>query len=104
VWVGSEREATNPLFGVWCCVARESYAGKVIDSDQALTVHEALRMHTLGAAETMGGDHLKGSLAPGKLADMAILERDPHTAASADLRRLRVETTIVGGEVVWERG
>jgi hypothetical protein len=104
VWVGSEREATNPMFGVWCCVARESYAGKVIDSDQALTVHEALRMYTLGGAEAMGEADVKGSLAPGKLADMAILERDPRTAAAADLRRLGVEKTIVGGEVVWERG
>jgi hypothetical protein len=92
------------MFGVWCCVARESYAGKVIDSDQALTVHEALRMYTLGGAEAMGEADVKGSLAPGKLADMAILERDPRIAAAADLRRLGVEKTIVGGEVVWERG
>jgi hypothetical protein len=104
VWVGSEREATNPLFGVWCCVARESYAGKIIDPEQALTVHEALRLHTLGAAEALGQDRVKGSLAPDKLADIAILERDPLTAATADLRRLRVDMTIVGGQVAWERG
>jgi predicted amidohydrolase YtcJ len=103
VWVGSEREATSPMFGVWCCVARESYAGKVIDASEALTVHEALRLHTIGAAEAMGEDHLKGTLEPGKLADLAVLERDPHTAAAADLRRLRVDMTILGGKVVFDR-
>ncbi len=103
VWVGSEREATSPLFGVWCCVARESYAGNVIDAEEALTVHEALHLHTLGGAQAIGEEHRKGSLAAGKLADLAVLERDPHTSATADLRRMRVDMTIVGGEVVWDR-
>ncbi|MBS1881438.1 MAG: amidohydrolase family protein [Actinobacteria bacterium] len=103
VWVGSEREATNPLFGVWCCVARESYAGRVIDPDQALTVQEALRMHTLGAAEAIGAGASLGSIAPGKLADFAVLERDPVACATADLRRLRVDLTVAGGSLVFER-
>ena len=103
VWVGSEREQTSPLFGVWCCVARESYAGNVIDPEEAITVHEALRLHTIGAAEAMGEDGVKGSLEPGKLADLAILERDPHTAAISDLRRLRVDMTMRGGRVVFDR-
>jgi predicted amidohydrolase YtcJ len=103
VWVGSEREQTSPLFGVWCCVARESYAGNLIDPEQAITVHEALRLHTLGAAEAMGEAEVKGSLEAGKLADLAVLERDPETAATADLRRLRVDMTILGGRVVFDR-
>jgi predicted amidohydrolase YtcJ len=103
VWVGSEREQTSPLFGVWCCVARESYAGNVIDPQQAITVHEALRLHTIGAAEALGEEDVKGSLEAGKLADLAVLERDPHTAATADLRRLRVDMTLLGGKVVFDR-
>ncbi len=103
VWVGSEREQTNPLFGVWCCVARESYAGNVIDAEQAITVYEALRLHTLGAAEAIGEDEVKGSLERGKLADLAVLERNPHTAAASDLRRLRVDMTVLGGKVVFDR-
>lgn len=76
VWVGSEKEATRSMFGVWCCVARESYAGRIID--QALTGHEALRLHTLGAAEAMGAAAGIGSIAPGKLADRAVVERPAH--------------------------
>ncbi len=104
VWVGSEREQTSPLFGVWCCVARESYAGNLIDPEQAITVHEALRLHTLGAAQAIGEGDVKGSLEAGKLADLAVLERDPHTAAAADLRRMRVDMTLLGGRVVFDRG
>jgi predicted amidohydrolase YtcJ len=66
VWIGSEREATNPLFSVWCCLARQTYSGEVIDLDEAITLEQALRMHTLDAAATMGEDDIKGSLAPGK--------------------------------------
>lgn len=103
VWVGSEREATSPMFGVWCCVARESYAGRIIDAHQALTVREALRMHTLGGAEAMGAQDTIGSIAVGKLADFAVLERDPLDCAAADLRRLRVDITVSGGRVAYER-
>jgi hypothetical protein len=103
VWVGSEREATRPMFGVWCCVARESYAGRIIDAEQALTVPEALRMHTLGGAEAMGAQASIGCIAPGKLADFAVLERDPLSCAVADLRGLRVDVTVAGGAVAYER-
>lgn len=103
VWVGSEREATNPMFGVWCCVARESYAGNVIDPEEALSVHQALRLHTLGGAEAMGVQAIKGSIEPGKLADLAVLERDPLVCATPELRRLRVDMTLLGGRLVHER-
>jgi predicted amidohydrolase YtcJ len=100
VWVGAEREQTNPLFSVWCCMARRSFAGRVIDEHEAITIDEALRMHTLDAASVLGEDDVKGSLTPGKLADMIVLDRDPRTAAVDDLRGLRVEQTYVGGRRV----
>jgi hypothetical protein len=103
VWIGSEREATNPLFGVWCCVARESYAGRTIDPAEALTVHEALRLHTLGAAEAMGAESRKGSIEPGKLADFAVLDRNPLACATPDLRRIQVDITVLHGAVVHHR-
>jgi predicted amidohydrolase YtcJ len=104
VWVGSERGATNPMFSVWCCVERRTYAGKVIDPEQALTVREALRLCTLGAAEAMGEADVKGSLESGKLADVAVLDRDPFTVAGDELRRIRADITLIGGEVAYARG
>jgi predicted amidohydrolase YtcJ len=103
VWVGSEREATNPMFAVWCCVARTSYAGRQIDPEQALTVDEALRLCTIGAAGAMGEAAEKGSLEPGKLADIAVLDRDVHRVAADDLRAVKADLTMVGGQVVHQR-
>jgi predicted amidohydrolase YtcJ len=47
---------------------------------------------------------LKGTLEVGKLADMAILDRDYFTAPAEEIKTVRVEMTVVDGRVVWERG
>ena len=82
VWVGSEPEATRPMFGVWCCVKRQSYAGLIIDPDEALSVDQALRLHTINAAGVMGEADVKGSIEPGKLANLVVLDRDLTAAFS----------------------
>ncbi len=100
VWVGSEREATNPMFSVWCCVARESYAGRVIDPDEGVDVLQALRMHTLDAALALGEDGERGSIEPGKAADLVVLDRDPLSSAAGDLRSIRASEVYLGGRRV----
>jgi predicted amidohydrolase YtcJ len=101
VWVGSEREATNPLFSVWCCVRRQTYDERLIDAAQAISVEDALRMHTLNGAEVLGEAHDKGSLAPGKLADLVVLDRDPRTCAVDDLPAIGVHSVYLGGRTAW---
>src|SRR3546814_7564909 len=54
VWIGSEREATNPFFSIWCCMRRQTYAGLTIDEDESLDFDTALRMHTIDAAAVLG--------------------------------------------------
>jgi len=100
VWVGSEREATNPMFSVWCCVARESYAGNVIDPAEAVDVLQALRMHTLDAAHAIGEDDERGSIEPGKAADLVVLDRDPLSSATGDLRTIAASEVYLGGRRV----
>jgi predicted amidohydrolase YtcJ len=100
VWVGSEREATNPLFGMWCAIRRRSFDGNVIDIDQSLTVEQALRMYTIDAAYTMGEAADKGSIEPGKKADFIILERDPRQVPVDDIPGIGVEAVFVGGSQV----
>jgi predicted amidohydrolase YtcJ len=102
VWVGSEPEATNPLFSVWCCTARESYAGEVIDADESIGVEQALRMHTIDAAHVLGEEEHKGSIEPGKLADLIVLDRDPLTVPLDELRSLRTEEVYLGGRRILE--
>jgi predicted amidohydrolase YtcJ len=101
VWIGSEREATNPLFSIWCCVQRRTYDDHTIDRDQAVSVDDALRMHTLNAAKVLGEEHEKGSLEPGKLADMVVLDRDPRTVAVDDIPGIAVHSVFLGGERIF---
>jgi predicted amidohydrolase YtcJ len=100
VWVGSEREATNPLFSVWCCVRRQTYDERLIDPDQAISVDDALRMHTRNAAAVLGEADCKGTIEPGKLADLVVLDRDPRTAATDDIPAIGVHRVFLGGDAV----
>jgi predicted amidohydrolase YtcJ len=103
VWIGSEREATNPLFGVWCAVRRQSYAGRIIDADEALSVGAALRMYTIDAAWTLGEEHRRGSLEAGKDADVIVLERDPRSVAIDDIPSIRVDAVYLAGKPAYAR-
>lgn len=103
VYLGAEPEQTNPLFGVWCCVRRESFLGERIEPEQAIAVDEALLMHTRYAAEALGWGDRVGSLEPGKLADLVVLEADPRAVPADALRTLRVDEVIVGGAPVHRR-
>jgi predicted amidohydrolase YtcJ len=101
--MGSEVEQTNPLFGVWCSVKRESFLGKVLEPDEAVTLDEALRMHTLDAAALLGMESTVGSLEVGKLADVVVLEEDPHDVTVDQLREIRTDLVVVGGRTVHRR-
>lgn len=89
----------DPLLGIRAAVTRRTAAGTVLDSDQAVSATEALRMMTTGPAYIEGADADKGSLEPGKLADVVILSRDPLAIAADTLEGIDVTTTIVGGSI-----
>jgi predicted amidohydrolase YtcJ len=103
VWVGSEASATNPLFSVWCCLKRQAYSGTILDGDEAISLDQALRFHTIDAAAVMNEDDVRGSLAPGKFADIIILDRDPHAVAVDDLLNIKVDFVFKNGKRVWAR-
>lgn len=86
-----------PLFTAWCAVNRLTTQGKVLGARQCISVSEALRAITLGAAYTLKMDHLVGSIEPGKFADFAVLEDDPTTVSPESLKDVRVWGTITGG-------
>ncbi len=103
VWVGSETGATNPFFGVWCCLKRQAYSGAILDADEAISLDQALRFHTVDAASVLGEDDVRGSLAPGKFADVIILDRDPHAVPIDDLLKINVDRVFKNGAEVWTR-
>ncbi|MBU9649803.1 amidohydrolase [Burkholderia multivorans] len=89
----------NPLFTAWCAVQRETASGRVLGEHERISVDDALRAITLGAAYTLKMDHLVGSIEVGKCADFAVLDDDPSRAAPARLKDVRVWGTVLGGRV-----
>jgi predicted amidohydrolase YtcJ len=100
LFYGSEPEQTSPLFNIWCSVARLGFGGEAIAPEQRITLDEAWTMHTLWAASALGVEDRRGSLEVGKVADIAVLARDPHDVSVDELRHLAVDVVIVGGECV----
>ena len=73
--------------------------GSVFLPEQRLTRLQALRAYTWGNAYAAFEERSKGSLTPGKLADITVLSQDLLTIPDAEIRNTRVRYTIVGGEV-----
>jgi predicted amidohydrolase YtcJ len=89
---------------IWQVVARiDRTINAPIAPEQALTREEALRCATMGGAYLTFEEDLKGSLEPGKLADVAVLSHDPLTCPLDDLRDTVADMTIVDGKVVFDR-
>jgi hypothetical protein len=97
---GAYLEAVNPFVHMKAAVTRRSDMG-VIQPEEALSVKDALRMWTLWGARSIQEDGSRGSIEPGKLADMAVLSADLLAIPPEEIDRVRVEQTILGGNVVY---
>ncbi len=89
----------GPLFTAWCAVHRLTASGQVLGERQRLTVHEALRAITLGAAYTLKLDGEVGSIECGKRADFCVLNDDPTAIDPMRLKDLKPWGTVQGGRV-----
>ncbi len=99
-------EPVNPLFGFYAAITRQDERGNPPGGwypDQRMTREEALRSFTLDAAYAAFEEQLKGSLEPGKLADLVVLSRDIMTIPPSEILRTEVDITLVGGRIVYER-
>ncbi len=99
-------EPVNPLLGFYAAITRQDEQGNPPGGwypDQRMTREEALRSFTLDAAYAAFEEQLKGSLEPGKLADLIVLSRDILTIPPVEILRTEVDLTIVGGRIVYER-
>ena len=95
----------NPWPAIYSAVTRRTSDGQPltgeIDSLQAISVEQALRAYTLGSAEAEGTLKHKGSVTPGKLADLVLFDADPMSVDPGNLPAIRTILTIIGGSVVW---
>jgi predicted amidohydrolase YtcJ len=97
----------NPMFGLYAAVTRATLDGKNPKGwfpEQKLTMAEAVDAYTAGSAYAEFQDKEKGSISPGKLADMVILSDDIFSMDPVKVRDVKVIKTIVGGRTVFELG
>lgn len=89
----------GPLFTAWCAVNRVTPKGRVLGASERISVAQALRAITLGAAYTLKLEHEIGSIECGKRADFCVLEDDPLAMGAAGLKDVRVWGTVLSGRV-----
>ena len=96
-------EDVDPIASFYASVTRVMPNGEVFYAGQKMTREEALRSYTINNAYAGFEEHLKGSLSPGKLADIVVLSKDIMTIPDEEILATRVDYTIVGGVVRFER-
>ncbi len=93
----------SPWLGIWVTLTRKLERGGVLQPGEALTREQALRLYTINNAYLHHEEKEKGSLEPGKLADLILVDRDVLTCPVDDIRDTKVLLTVLGGKVVYER-
>lgn len=89
MWLQSQLTRTDPKGNIW-------------GANQRITIEEAIRCGTLNGAFASFEDQIKGSLTPGKLADLVVLAQDPFKRDPSSLIKVMVERTMVGGKWMYE--
>jgi hypothetical protein len=99
--IATDNKPPNPWLAFGAVVERRDMAsGAVLGAAERLTRGQALRALTVGGAWVTRSERERGMLAPGRVADLAVLEHDPMTAPLDDLARVPARLTMVGGVVV----
>lgn len=107
--VGAGTDATvvtpyHPFTTLWWMVTGKDWGGRVVRPNERLSRQEALRVHTLGSAWFSFDEKIKGSIEPGKLADLVVLSDDYLTVPEDRIRDITAVMTLVGGRIVYNRG
>lgn len=93
----------DPFLSMYIMVTRKDPRGVVYGPREAVTREEALRLYTSSAAHYTFEENIKGTIEPGKLADLVVLSEDLLTIPEEAIRNVKAMTTIVGGRVVYQR-
>jgi predicted amidohydrolase YtcJ len=93
----------EPLLAIQSCVTRKSASGEVLGPNQRITPEEAIYLYTMASAYASFEENLKGSITPGKLADLVVLGEDPRRVDRDEIKDIPLEMTMVGGEVQYQK-
>jgi hypothetical protein len=91
-------EVPDPILGIYSAVNRLG-----VTPAETIGVEDAIRMYTTNAAYAAFDEKNKGTIEPGKLADLVVLSDNPLRVPPANLRDIRVEMTMVGGKTIFSR-
>ncbi len=96
-------ERVDPIASFYSTVTRKDASGEAFYPEQAMSREEALRSYTINNAFAAHEEDIKGSLTPGKLADITILDQDIMVVAEEQIKNTNVLYTIVGGRILYRR-
>lgn len=102
VAISSDILPIGPLVGIYAAVTRKGMSGRVFGADEAITIEEAIQGYTIKGAYLGFEEDIKGSLEPGKLADMIVLSKDILTVDPEEIMGIEIEQTYVGGNLVFQ--
>lgn len=93
----------NPFWSMYAAVTRKGMRGYQLGTKECITVDEALRMMTVNGAILNGEQNYKGTIEPGMLADLAVLDRSLVGIDEEDIRNITVDMTILDGKVIYRK-
>jgi predicted amidohydrolase YtcJ len=95
--------STNPFISLYALITRRNKLGQLVAPDQALSRSEALHAYTQAGTWLTREEKLKGSIEVGKVADLAVLDRDYFMIPEEEIKEINTVLTMVGGEIVWQK-
>jgi predicted amidohydrolase YtcJ len=101
--LGTQNFATDPMFSISVAVNRKTKYGTPVQTEEAISVMDAIKMFTIWAAYGGFEEKTKGSIEPGKLADLVVLSSDPLSAAPEAIADIRADLVVLDGKVAYER-
>jgi predicted amidohydrolase YtcJ len=94
----------DPFLSMWWMTTRQVLKGYVLGGEHAVTQKEALQLYTINNARILGVEQDRGTIEPGKLADLAVLSQDILAVPPDDIRNTKALLTLVGGRIVHRSG
>ncbi|WP_243355876.1 amidohydrolase [Bacillus litorisediminis] len=91
----------SPIRGIHAALTRRSQSGKAVGENQQISLLEAIRMYTYNGAYASFEENVKGSIEPGKLADLVLLDRSLLNSEIDELLDTQVEWTMIDGKIVY---
>ena len=98
----SPRAGSDPLKNIQTAITRITRDGRCLSSRERIALHDAVKMYTLAGAFSSFEEDIKGSIRPGKLADLVVLDRDISQTAPEQISEASVRATLIDGNIVWE--